>query len=301
MIKRLFTTAMLAMSLTALAVEKITIIWGFSAASNQANFYRAMVTELNRTQNKYEFVFDVKPGAGGAVGARYVLEHPTNTVLGGSSTFFIRPNFDKETGYATESFQPVLVQALGSPVALYSSKFKSINDLKLTQDITTAIAGHGSHSNLMASILSEHFDKTRIINYVSLVDATKDVVGKHVDTGWNWLSDIEGSVDAKSITVLGITGLRSVRGLPTLSGQGIKGFENVSTNTVIVASKEMPTEKVHDLYELMRVANRSFEVTAGYDREHSNPADLTWPQTVSWYDQQVRFWREQSAKVKPLQ
>ena len=293
--------ALMAVSMSAMAAEKITLVWGFSPAANQANFYRAMVADLNKNQTKYEFIFETKPGAGGAVAAKYILDNPKNTLLGGTSTFFIRPNFDKETGYTAESFQPVLVQTLGAPVAFFSSKFNSIKVLKKDQDITTSISGYGSHSNLMGSILGEHYSGVRIINYVSLVDAVRDVQGKHIDTGWNWLAEIEGAVESNTTSVLGLTGTRSVKGFPTLASQGIKGFENVSTNTAIVASTEMPIEKVQELHELLRVANRAPDVQAGYAREFSTPADFTWPQTVSWFNQQVKFWREQAAKVKPLQ
>jgi tripartite-type tricarboxylate transporter receptor subunit TctC len=301
MIKRLLLATLLALSTTAFAAERITLIWGFSPAANQANFYRAMVAELNRNQTKYEFFFETKTGAGGSVAARHVLENPKNTLLGGTSTFFIRPNFDRETGYAAESFQPVLVQTLGAPVAFFSSKYNNIKVLKKDQDLTTSISGYGSHSNLMGSILGEHYSGVRIINYVSLVDAVKDVQGKHIDTGWNWLSEIEGLVNANATSVLGLTGTRSVNGFPTLASQGIKGFENASTNTAVVASAEMPIEKVRELYELLRVANRAPDVQAGYAREYSTPADFTWPQTITWFNQQVKFWREQAAKVKPLQ
>ena len=301
MFKKLSLAVFLVLSVSVMAAEKITIVWGFSPAANQANFYRAMVADLNRAQTKYEFVFDTKPGAGGAVAAKHVLDNPKNTLLGGTSTFFIRPNFDKETGYAAESFQPVLVQTLGAPVALYSTRFKTIDELKKSTEITNGISGYGSHSNLMASILSENYTGVRIINYVSLIDANKDVLGRHINTAWNWVSDLEGAVDANLTNILGITGTRSVKGFSTLASQGVKGFENVSTNTAIVASAEMPAEKVKELYELLRVANRSPDVQAGYARERSESADFTWPQTTAWFNQQVRFWREQSSKVKPLQ
>jgi hypothetical protein len=301
MFKKIVLAALMAASVTAMAAERITLVWGFSPAANQANFYRAMVADLNKNQTKYEFVFETKPGAGGAVAAKYILDNPKNTLLGGTSTFFIRPNFDKETGYAAESFQPVLVQTLGAPVALFSTQYKSVKDIKKDYGFTTSISGYGSHSNLMGSILGEHYSGVRIVNYTSLVDANKDVLGRHIDTGWNWLSEIEGAVDANLTSVLGLTGTRSIKGHPTLASQGIKGFENVSTNTVIVASTEMPAEKVRELYELLRVANRAPDVQAGYAREFSTPADFTWAQTVSWFNQQVKFWREQAAKVKPLQ
>ena len=56
--------------------------------------------------------------------------------------------------------------------------------------------------------------------------------------------------------------------------------------------------KAKEIYELLRVANRAPEVRALYAREFSTPADLSWDQTASWYSQQVKFWAEQSKKVK---
>jgi tripartite-type tricarboxylate transporter receptor subunit TctC len=298
MIKKLLLSALLVISTTAFAGERITLYWGFSAAANQANFYRALINELNRNQTKYEFQFDTRVGAGGAIAANHILKNPQNTLLGGTTTFYVRPNFDKETGYSVDKFQPVFVQTLGAPVALYSSKFKSITELKKTADITTGISGFGSHSNLMASILNETYPKVMVVNYPSLVDTNRDVLGKFIDTGWNWLAEIQGSVDTGLTTALGLTGTRSVNGIPTLASQGIRGFENASTNTAIVASAEMPIEKVKEIYELLRVANRSPEVVSGYAREFSTPADFTWDQTVQWHKQQVKFWAEQSGKVK---
>ena len=78
MFKKIELATLLAFSVSVMAAEKITIIWGFSPAANQANFYRAMVADLNRAQSRYEFVFDTKPGAGGAVAAKHVLDNPKN-------------------------------------------------------------------------------------------------------------------------------------------------------------------------------------------------------------------------------
>ena len=298
MIKRLLLATLLALSTTAFAAERITLYWGFSAAANQANFYRALVNELNKNQTKYEFFFDTRIGAGGAIAANHILKNPQNTLLGGTTTFYVRPNFDKDTGYSADSFQPVFVQTLGAPVALYSSKFKSVKDLKKTDDITNGISGFGSHSNLMASILDETYPKVMVVNYPSLVDSNREVLGKFIDTGWNWLAEIQGSVDSGLTNPLGLTGTRSVNGIPTLASQGIKGFENASTNTVIVASAEMSKEKVKEIYEMLRLANKAPEVQAGYAREFSTPADFTWDQTVQWHNQQVKFWADQSKKVK---
>ena len=45
--------------------ETQTLVYSWTAADTAANFYRALAEESNKIQNKYNFVFDTKPGAGG--------------------------------------------------------------------------------------------------------------------------------------------------------------------------------------------------------------------------------------------
>jgi tripartite-type tricarboxylate transporter receptor subunit TctC len=300
MFKKFIVATILACSLSALAAERITVLLSFSAASGLANSLRSLCQEMNRAQTKYEFVFEAKPGAGGAIAANYVLQNPKNTIISGTSTFFLRSNFDRTTGYDINSFQGVLVRVVGSPVVLYSSKYASLKELKQADSVTTAISGYGSHSNLMASILNEAGAKVIIVNYPSLIDATKDVLGKHVDTAWQWLYDIQPLVDSNKVAILAITGTRSISGHLPFASQGLKGFENASTSTAVYASTEMPAEKVREIHELLKVANRHPDIQAGYAREHGTTPDLSFAETQAWFNQQARFWADQSSKVKPL-
>ena len=162
MFKKIVLAALMAFSVSAFAAERITILWGFAPGANQGVFYRALAAEANKIQDKYEFLFEAKPGAGGAIAARYVLANPKNNVLGATSTFFIRANFDKETGYDLNQFQPVLVQTLHSPLALFSTKYNKMSDLKGGTEFTVSISGYGSHSNLLANSLTVDFSLSSI-------------------------------------------------------------------------------------------------------------------------------------------
>jgi tripartite-type tricarboxylate transporter receptor subunit TctC len=301
MLKKLFTILLLAVATSAMAAEKITLVWGFSPAANQANFYRALAREINAKQDKYEIVVDTKPGAGGAVGANYTLQNAQNTIFGGTSTFFIRPNFNKETGYSADSFKPVFVQTLGAPLVLLSKKHQSVADLKKQKEVTVSISGVGSSSHLMATEMGESFSGVRIVNYPSLIDANKDILGQHIDSGWNFLADVEGLLETGDAYAIGITGTRGVKNYKTFGSQGVKGFDALASNTAIFAGTAMPDTKVAELYALFREANKSEEVRALYAKEYSTPADFTQAQTKKWYDEQVKFWAQQSSKVKPLQ
>jgi len=300
MFKKSLAIVLLVFSFTAMAQEKITLLWGFNPASNQANEFRALAVEMNKMQSKYEFVYNTKPGAGGAIAAHYVQQHPQTTLVGGSSSFFIRSNFDRATGYNVNDFQPVFVQALGAPVVLASARYHSLSEFQITDSVSVSMSGFGSHSNLMSSILNETYINLTVVNYTDLIAANKDVMGRFVDAGWNWLSDADPIIESGALNALGITGTRNIKGYKTFASQGVKGFENVSMNTALFASTEMSAERVNEIYELLRVANRAPAVQALYAKEYSISPDFTQAQTRKWFAEQSKFWQEQSGKVKIL-
>jgi len=302
MFKKVLVAAVLACSLSALAAERITFMVAWSAASGLAANTRLLCQEMNRIQNKYEFVAEFRPGAGGAIGSNYVLQNPKNTITVGSSTFFLRSNFDRATGYDIDSFQGVFVQVVGTPVALYSSKYSSLSEFRQSNKVTTGISGYGSHSNFLSTVLTGTGTTVDIINYTSLVDATKEVLGKHLDSSWNWLYDVEPQAEANKTKILAITGTRSMNGHPTFASLGVKGFENVSASYGVFASVNMPPERVREIYEILKQAHRSSEIQESYTKQYYvTTTDMTFAETQAWFRQQAQFWREQSAKVKPLQ
>lgn len=301
MFKKIIATILMMVSLSAFAAERVSIVWGFAPGSNQANFYRAMVNELNATQKKYEFVFENRPGAGGAVAARYVLNNPDTAVLGGTSTFFLRSQFDHQTGYATSEFQPVLVQTLGAPLVLLSKKHHTMKEMsKQSSDITVSISGAGSSSHLMASVLKESLLKVKIVNYVSLVDANKDIMGQHIDSGWNFYADVDKLIESKAAQGLALTGKKSHNGVPTFKQVGIQGFDDLTSNTAMYASAKMPREKVLEIHAMLREVNRNQKIKDFYAREYSTPADMDYEQTRQWYIGQEVFWTVQAKKMKPF-
>lgn len=301
MFKNFIAAILMCASMSAWATERISIVWGFSPAATHANIYRTIVNELNQMQTKYEFVFETKPGAGGAIAARHVLANPDTTILGGTSTFFLRSQFDHDTGYVTSNFQPVLVQLTGMPLVLLSKKHQNLKEaMAAPGDFTVSVSGYGSSSHLVGSILKEAHARTKIINYVSLVDANKDILGQHIDSGWNFLADVSKLIEAKSANGLAVTGKTSHLGIPTFGQLGVVGFDDLLSNTGIYASTKMPREKVLEIHALLREVNRRKIVTDFYLREYSQPADMDYNQIRQWYDQQERFWAAQAKKVKPF-
>ena len=121
--KKLFTALVLvSAALSASARETIQIIYGFSAADNSANYSRTLAEEANKIQDKYNFIFDAKPGAGGTVAARYVANTP-NTILSTSSAFFIRASVFPNESYNLSDFTTLMSECT-APMVITSSKYK---------------------------------------------------------------------------------------------------------------------------------------------------------------------------------
>ena len=88
----LFTSVLLCASVVSQAKENITIIYAYNIADSVANYHRALTIEANAIQDKYLFIFDARPGAGGTIASNYVL-NTSNTILAHSTAFFIRPMY----------------------------------------------------------------------------------------------------------------------------------------------------------------------------------------------------------------
>ena len=222
-------------------------------------------------------------------------------ILGGTSTFFLRSQFDTQTGYSTSEFQPVLVQTLGAPLILLSKKHQNLKDMsKQTTDATVSVSGFGSSSHLMASVLKEVNPAVKIVNYTSLVDANKDIMGQHIDAGWNFYADVDKLIESGTAQGLALTGKQSHNGIPTFQQLGVHGFENLTSNTAMYVSAKMPKDKVLEIHGYLREVNRNKKIKDFYAREYSNPADMDYEQTRQWYVQQEVFWTIQARKVKPF-
>ena len=79
--------------------EVVPIVWAFAPYSNQANALRVIIDNANNIQEKYTFIFESKPGAGGSIAVNHVINQKKLTLLMISSSVFVRPIY-----YPNESY-----------------------------------------------------------------------------------------------------------------------------------------------------------------------------------------------------
>lgn len=301
MIKKLLFVAIMALASVAWAQEKISLVWGFTPGSVLATNYRNLIAEANRIQTKYEFVFESRVGAAGAVAAHYVSQNANNSLLGATSTFFVRPYFNTESAYNLANYAPVLVQSQDAPLVLFSRHYHNLTDVPRDRQITVGISGVGGHPHLLASVLAETYGNIRMVNYNGLADAKKDVLGGHIDMSWGYLNEILPLWESGLVRILGITGSRSIGTFRPLSQQGMPRFGSLSNTMAVFASTRMDTDRLKEISLILSRANQQPELVAFYRREHAVPGAMTPEQTGRWYREQWTFWERMAAQVRPIE
>ena len=162
--KRILAIAVFCLSAAVSAKENITITYAWGPGDSVANYHRTIANEANKVQNKYNFIFDTKPGAGGAIASNHVLKE-NNNILAHSTAFCVRPNVYPNESYDIKLFKEAFVHCM-APMAVSSSKFKTWRDVP-TSRTTVGISGLGVTTHLAALQLQKKYPNMDIIPFKS--------------------------------------------------------------------------------------------------------------------------------------
>jgi tripartite-type tricarboxylate transporter receptor subunit TctC len=292
--KILFACAMLICS-TAWAQTVISIVWPFGMGDTQAQYSRSLVEELNRTQNKYKFVLENRPGAGATIGAKWVGAN-SNAVLSTSTAFFVRPNFYPEESHRVADFQPLMTQC-AAPMLIVSKRYQTWQQISPDQAVSIGISGLGATSHLMATQIKKKYPNAVIVPYKGTREASIDAISGNLDMSVAFLGEVEGFLDKKDLYALGITGSHSVRKIPTLESQGFSGAGEIVNMHSLIVPRSMPTEQYQELRKLVTRASRASEVQRAYSVDYCEDSNLSAKQTNIWFEKQITFWKRLSQGV----
>jgi tripartite-type tricarboxylate transporter receptor subunit TctC len=294
--KKLLVAVALATSWAAHAQQTISIVWPFGMGDTQAQYSRSLVEELNKNQKKYTFILENKPGAGATIGAKHVLTNP-NTVLSASTAFFVRPNFYPAESHNVADFRPLMTQC-AAPMLIVSKKFKSWKEISRDQKINIGISGMGATSHLMAMEIVKRYPNATPIPYRGTREASIDVIAGNLDLSVAFLGEVEGFLEKGELTALGISGKRSVQGIPTLESQGFAGVGEVVNMHSLQVPKTMPDAQYADLRSIVVGAARAETVQKAYAVDYCEPSNLDSAATQRWFDNQTVLWKRLSQGVK---
>jgi tripartite-type tricarboxylate transporter receptor subunit TctC len=298
--KKIIVALLVALSLTAQARETITIIYGFSAADNSANYSRNLAEEANRIQDKYNFVFDVKPGAGQVVAFNYVKNTP-NTIFMTSGAFWLRPNFYPTQSYDVNEFRSIMTQC-SVPFAVASGKYNDWKDVPKDRPITIATSGLGVVSHLTALQILKNYPNATIIPFKSTVDALVATMGNQVDLAVGFVGDVEkysSETSRVKLTILGTTGPKYVGKYPNLSSQGFSAaLAKMNTPYTFMVPTSFNEEKAREIREILLKVENKKSVRDSYALDYCQPFQIAEKDLKAWWDDQNRYWTSLTVGVK---
>lgn len=299
MIKLITALCMWSMTVAVYGKETISLVWGFNITSNQAATLRSMADVANDAQNKYLFVLESRPGAGGSIAANTVLLNPKNKIVGMSSSFFIRPAATLTGSHNLDRFRPLMVQASAAPLAVFSRRHKTLESLLQTANASIGISGVGTMSDILAHVLKSQYPTVNIVQFRGMVDALVATAGQHIDGAIGFISDAQSLLDAGTINLLGYTGSKNIHTHQDirLISKGFPQARDIAANYALFVSVDMPETTYQELRTILLAAATNPKVLDGYARDLLSVETLDYQQTMLWYNQQRQYWRQQASQL----
>lgn len=298
--KKLLALLLTTFALTATARENVTIYYSWSAADVAANFHRTLANEANKVQNKYNFIFDVKPGAGGSIAANHILNTPEqNGILANSSAFFIRPNFFPNESHDISKFKELFPQC-SAPIAISSKKYKTWSEVPVNAPLTIGVSGLGVTTHLVATQVAKKYPNMIVVPFKSTAEALLATVGGQTDFAVNFIGDsAQYKEGANRVYVLGITGSQTVDGVKTFTAQGFsKDLELMNTPAQLLVPVTVSDAKFKAWREAFLLAGKTKEVQDSYkvdfcqSNNQMSDADI-----VKYYQSQTANWKRLSQGI----
>ena len=299
--KKLLAMILCLITLSSLAGETVVIVYSWTASDLATNYDRSIVEEANKMQDKYTFIFDTRPGAGGSVAANHVLT-TKNTILSTSSPFFIRPVLYPTESYDISKFQELMTQC-SAPIVISSVKYKSWKDVPQDQVITIGVSGLGTTTHLVATQLALKYPNLQVIPFKSTSEAVFATVTKNTDFTAGFISDTKSwTAQNKSlvtINVLGITGTTPVAGYSTLVSEGFSpALGTMVPPYHLVVPKSIGDDKISEWRKILEQAAKATSVQESYKPDHCQPLNIPESELQTWFDQQTTKWNKLGQGIK---
>jgi tripartite-type tricarboxylate transporter receptor subunit TctC len=296
--KILISFLLTATATLASAKETITIMYAFSPSDTTGNYSRVIANELNASQDKYTFVFDAKPGAGGTLAVNDVLSKPNNTILHHSTAFFVRPVIFPKESWDIGAFKEQFVYC-AAPLVVAGGTVKSWKEVANKKDVTIGISGLGVTTHLMAVQLQKKYPNLIIVPFKSTTDAVASMFARQTDLAIGFPGEVSQWAAGGKVSVLGITGAKSHKGFPSLTSQGFdKIYDGMVVGQHLAVPKSWSDEKTKEIYDMLnRVANRQ-AVLDSYKDDLCVPKRLPYTGLNGWFDSQTEYWKQLSSEVK---
>jgi tripartite-type tricarboxylate transporter receptor subunit TctC len=273
------------------ARENIIIYYSWGAADTAANFHRVLADESNKIQDKYNFVFDVKPGAGGSIAANTVLNQP-NAIVATASAFFIRPNFFPNESHDISQFRELFPQC-SAPAVITSKKFRTWSEVPVDKPVSIGMSGMGTTTHLIAAQIAKKYPNLIIVPFKSTSDAVLSVLSDSTDMAVNFMGDSAQYVETNRLNVLGATGSKSIGNVRPLSSQGfVRDLDVMDVPAQLLVPNSFPEAKARDIRDIFVQAGRRQAVLDSYRPDYCQSLNQMSDRDIQpWYAKQTQDWK----------
>lgn len=295
--KKLLAILLASFALTVSARETITIVYSWTAADTAANFHRSLADEANKIQSKYNFIFDVKPGAGGSIAARTVQAQP-DTILATASAFFIRPNFFPNESHDISQFRELFPQC-SAPAVITSKKYKTWADVPTDRPVTIGMSGMGTTTHLIAAQIEKKYPNLTIVPFKSTSEAILSVLSDSTDMAVNFMGDSAQYVETNKLNVLGATGSRTINGVKPLSSLGFtKDLDVMDVPAQLLVPTTFPEAKAKEIRDIFVRAGKRQAVIDSYKPDFCHNINQMSDRDIQpWYQKQTNDWKKLTTGV----
>ena len=280
--------------------ENITIFYAWGPGDSVANYHRTIANEANKIQDKYNFVFDTKPGAGGAIASNHVL-NTSNSILAHSTAFFVRPVVFPNESYDLNKFKEQYVHCM-APMAVTSTKYRSVKDVPSTASV--GISGLGVTTHLAAIELKKKYPDLNIVPFKSTNDSMLSMVSGQTDLHIGFISEAEqwsrdNANNDRKVSVLGITGNKTVNGYTPLVKLGFDpSFADMNVGHHMILPVTIDDAKRKEFYEIFAKAARTDAVRAAYAVDYCEPQSVKHEDLNKFFAFHTEYWRKLASQVK---
>jgi tripartite-type tricarboxylate transporter receptor subunit TctC len=288
-------------SFAAVAKDQVTIFYAWGPGDSVANYHRTLAVEANKIQDKYNFVFDTKPGAGGVIATRHVLTNASDSILAHSTAFFVRPVVFPNESYDLTKFKEQYVHCM-APMAVTSTKYKSVKDVPANASV--GISGLGVTTHLAAVELQKKYPQLNIVPFKSTNDSMLSMVSGQTDLHIGFISEAEqwskeNKTSDRKVTVLGITGSKVVNGYQPLVSQGFdKSFADMNVGHHLVIPTSVDENKRKEFHEIFAKAARTESVRAAYAVDYCEPQSVPYTGLDKFFEFHTGYWKKLASQVK---
>jgi tripartite-type tricarboxylate transporter receptor subunit TctC len=216
----------------------ITLVVPYPAGGGNDVFARLVATKLG-PQLGTQIVVENRGGGGGSIGTRAVAKAAPDgytLLIGSGGSITINPTLDPDAGYAAKDFAPIgLIASMPILITAYPTlPVRSVEELIAFAKANPGKMNFGTPNVSSAGYLAAELFRAKtqidftVITYKGSGPLTNDLIGGHVEVGFNTITPVLGNIRSGGLRAIAVTSSARTAVLPdvpTVSESGVPGFE----------------------------------------------------------------------------